>query len=333
VRRSQRTFLFGTQGAHVSLEPIYIRISKADNIRHAYLGLEGTILLFGQRQGATDSELQIPVELVTISEGRRFKGARLIAGLLSLALAIVFGSLFYGAAASMSNPENEAIRMILMVLSTGVFLVGLVVFLVFLTMFFFRVKTVRLRIEPSGTKIEFYKHRRRAREIDEFVEQIRRRQVLVSESLATAATRPVGFAKEHSVLPKLAAFLWIAAMPAIIAEKPSLLVLPLGALVWFAYRQIQYRRQPWEYRQAVRSYLRGDLDSAMDALQSLRQRLADYVPAYFFLAEVFTRTGRFEEALDMASYLSGDYPDLARQMQNDIWLFKRIHQRRHGEAP
>jgi tetratricopeptide (TPR) repeat protein len=316
----------------VNLESVYIRISKADNIRHAYLGMEGTILLFGQRQGATDSELQIPVELVTISEGRRFKGARLIAGLLSLAMATVFGSLFYGLATSVVPAENEAVRAILTTLSTGVLLLGVVAFLVLLVMFFFRVETVRLGIEPSGTVIEFYKHRQQAGEIDEFVEELRRRQGLVSDSLAAAAKRPVGFTQEHSVIPKLAAFLWIASMPAIITEKPALFVLPLGVLVWFAYGQVQYRRQPREYRQAVRRYLRGDLDGAIDALQSLRNRLADYVPAYFFLAEVFTRTGRFEEALDMASYLSRDYPDLAQQMQSDIWLFKRIHQRRQGEA-
>ncbi len=319
----------------MSPEPIYIQISKVDNIRHAYLGLEGTVLLFGQRQGATDSELQIPVELATISEGRRFKGSRLIAALLSLLLPLLVVGLFYGLTVGFASNEDAAAAAepaILGLFALGTCLIGLIAFLILLVMFFFRVKTVRLIVEPSGTLIEFYKHRRQAGEIDGFIEQVHQRQALVSESLAGAAKRPVGFAKEHSVLPKLAAFLWIAAMPAVITEQPLLLVLPLGVLGWFAWRQIQYQRQPWEYRQAVRSYLRGDLDSAIDALQSLRQRLADYVPAYFFLAEVFTRTGRFEEALDMASYLSGDYPDLARQMQSDIWLFKRIHQRRQGEA-
>ena len=318
----------------MSAEPIYIRINKVDNIRHAYLGLEGTILLFGQRQGATDSELQIPVELVTIAEGRRFKGARLIAAVLSLlvplVLCVMLFMLFFHSAliAKVGNSTQWVPAIMLLAMPIA----GLITFFVLLVMFFFRVKTVRLRIEPSGTSIEFYRHRRQAGEIDQFVEQIRQRQALVSESLAGAAKRPVGFVKEHSVLPKLTAFLWIAAMPALITEQPLLLILPLGVLGWFAYRQIQYQRQPWEYRQAIRSYLRGDFDRAIDALQSLRQRLADYVPAYFLLAEVFTRTGRFEEALDMASYLSGDYPDLARQMQNDIWLFKRIHQRRQGAA-
>jgi hypothetical protein len=314
----------------MSLEPIYIRICKADNVRHAYLGLEGTVLLFGQRREATDEEFQIPVELVTISEGRRFKGARMVAALLCLALTIVCGAVFSGSASLTAG--NGIIYTILTILGTGVFLGGLAVFLVLVVMFFIRVRTVRLSIEPEGLVIEFYKHPRQAGEIDEFIEEIRRRQILVSESLVTPAKRPIGSYLEHSVLPKLAMYLLLASMPAVVADEPLLLILPVGVLVWFAYRQIQYRRQPWEYRQAVRSYLRGDLDNAIDALQSLRQRLVDYVPVYFFLAEVFTRTGRFEEALDMTSYLSADYPDVARQMQNDIWLFKRIHQRRHREA-
>jgi len=310
----------------MSLEPVYIRICKVDNVRHAYLGLEGTILLFGQRQEATDSELQIPVELVTITEGRRFKGARLIGALLCLALMIVCGALLYG----MMSTATGVIHAILTILYDGVLLVGFAAFLVLLVMFFFRVATVRLSIEPNGEVIEFYKHRRQAVEIDAFVEQIRRRQALVDASLAAMAKRPAGFAKEHSMIPKLAICLLLAATPAVITEQPLLLFLPLGVLAWFAYRQIQYRSQPREYRRAVRDYLRGDLDDAIDALQGLRQRLADYVPAYFLLAEVFTRTGRFEEALDTVSHLSEDYPDLAREMQNDIWLFKRIHQRRQG---
>jgi hypothetical protein len=312
----------------MSVEPVYIRICKTDNVRHAYLGLEGTILLFGQRQEATDSELQIPVELLTITAGRRFKGARLIGALLCMALTIVCASLSYG----LMGTTTGVVHTVLTVFYDGVTLVGFGASVVLLVMFFFRVATVRLSIEPNGEVIEFYKHRRQAGEIEAFMEQVHRRQGLVDASLAATAKRPAGFAKEHSMLPKLAIWLLLAATPAVITEQRFLLVLPLGVLAWFAYRQIQYRSQPREYRQAVRDYLRGDLDHAIDALQGLRQRLADYVPAYFLLAEVFTRTGRFEEALDTVSHLSEDYPDLARQMQNDIWLFKRIHQRRQGEG-
>jgi tetratricopeptide (TPR) repeat protein len=314
------------------VESLYIRIRKVDYVRHAYLGLEGTILLFGQRQGAIDSEMQIPVELVAISESARFKGLRLIAAVLALLLPIAVAVLSFEWIFQRVDTANTAFGTAFALLFVGVLGASAVSFLVLLLLFLQKVKTVRLKIDPVGQTIEFYKHRRQAGEIDAFVEEVRRRQGLVSESLAGAVRRPMGFSKEHSVIPRLTAFVWLALMPAVIMGRASLLILPLGVLAWFAYQQVQYRRQPREYRQAVRSYLRDDLDDAIDALQRLRDRLADYVPAYFFLAEVFTRAGRFEEALDVTSRLADDYPELARQMQNDIWLFKRIHQRRH-EAP
>jgi len=317
----------------VSPEPIYIRISKADNVRHAYLGLEGTILLFGQREDATDSEFQIPVELVTISEGRRFKGARLFAGLLCLVLTVVCGALFFGVASSEKIAGSGAIHTILVTLSTGVFIVGLAVFLVLVAMSLIRVRTVRLHVEPDGAVIEFYKHRRQAAEIDGFLAELRRRQAVVDSTLAAFAKKPMGMVKEHSVLPKLAVYLLLASGPAVFTGKFPLLVLPLGVLAWFAYGQIQYRRQPWEYRQAARSVLRDDFDGAIKILESLRQRLADYVPVYFRLAELLTYVGRFEEALDVVACLARDYPDEARRMQNDIWLFRRIYERRYTDSP
>jgi len=314
----------------MSPEPIYIRISKADNVRHAYLGLEGTILLFGQREDATDSEFQIPLELVTISEGRRFKSARLFAGLLCLVLTVVYGAVFVGLASSGKIADSGMLRRILMALSSGVFAIGLTVFLVLTAMSLIRVRTVRLHIEPDGAVIEFYKHRRHAAEIDSFLAELRRRQAIVDNTLAAFAKKPLGMVKEHSVLPKLAVYLLLTSGPAVFTGILPLLVLPLGVLAWFAYGQIQYRRQPWEYRQAVRNVLRDDFDGAIKILESLRQRLTDYVPVYFRLAELLTYVGRFEEALDMVACLAKDFPDEVRQMQSEIWLSKRIYERRYA---
>ncbi len=317
----------------MELEPVYIPIRKVDNVRHAYLGLEGTILLFDQRQAATDSELMIPVELVTIGEGRRFKGRRLIAALLCLLLPMLFPALSFGLLLGLRSPEEAkgtVIFNVLMIVFAAVLVAGLMAFFVLLVLFLRRVTTVRLMIEPGSMAIEFYKHRRQATEIDRFLEQIRRRQGLVSESLTASVHRPAGFTKEHSIIPRLAALLYLAGLPALITGRLPLLMLPTVVLVWFAYRQVQYERQPREYRQALRHYLRGDYDVAIDVLEGLRQRIPDYLPTYFCLAEACVRGGRFEEAFQVASCLAGDYPDVARRMETDIWLFKRIDQRRHG---
>ena len=315
----------------MELEPVYLVIHKVDNVRHAYLGLEGTILSFDQRQAAIDSELLIPVELVTISEGRRFKGRRLIAALLCLLLPLLLSGLSVGLFSHFSPTgavEVAAIPAPLSVLLGALLLAGSIAFFPLLVLFFFRVNTVRLRIAPGGTTIEFYEHRRQASEIESFVEQIRLRQGLVPESSDIPVPRPAGFTKEHSIVPRLAALLWLAGLPALMTHRIPLLVLPVAVLVWFAYRQVQYGRQPKEYRQAVRHYLEGDYDNAIDVLESLRRRIPDYLPTYFCLAEACVRGGRFEQALEVVSCLAGDYPDVAHNMEADIWLFKRIDQRR-----
>ena len=315
----------------MELEPVYLTIHKVDNVRHAYLGLEGTILSFDQRQAAIDSELLIPVELVTIAEGLRFKGRRLIAALLCLLLPTLLsgmiGGLFSGLT-STAEIEGTIVSGILAVLSVGMLLAGFIAFFLLLVMFFFRVKTIRLKIEPGGTTIEFYRHRRQAAEIDDFLEQLRLRQGIVSKSPAALVHRPAGFMKEQSIIPRFAALLWLASLPALMTQRVPLLFLAVGVLVWFAYRQVQYGRQPREYRQAIRHYLRGDYDDAIDALEGLRSRIPGYLPTYFCLAEACVRGGRFEQALEVASRLAGDYPDVARHMETDIWLFKRIDQRR-----
>lgn len=317
----------------MELEPVYLTIHKVDNVRHAYLGLEGTILSFDQRQAAIDSEMLIPVELVTISEGLRFKGRRLVVGLLCLLLPMLLSGVIWGLFSGWSPTaeiEGTIAAGILAVLSAGMLLAGFVAFFSLLVLFFVRVKTIRLKIEPGGTTIEFYRHRVQAAEIDAFIEQLRLRQGIVNKSPEARVLRPGGFTKEHSIIPRFAALLWLASLPALMTQIASLLFLAVGVLVWFAYRQVQYRRQPREYRQAIRHYLRGDYDDAIDALEGLRRRLPEYLPTYFCLTEACVRGGRFEQALEVVSRLASDYPDVARHMETDIWLFKRIHQRRGG---
>ena len=323
----------------MELEPVYLTIHKVDNVRHAYLGLEGTILSFEQRQAAIDSELLIPVELVTISEGRRFKGRRLVAALLCLLLPVLLSGTIWGLFSGWSPTaeiEGTIAAGVLGVLFVGMFLAGFIAFVLLLVMFFFRVKTVRLKVEPGDTTIEFYEHRTQAAEIDDFLEQLRLRQGIISQSPAALVQRPAGFTKEHSIIPRFAALLWLASLPALMMQSVPLLFLPVGVVVWFVYRQVQYGRQPRAYRQAVRHYLRGDYDDAIDALEGLRSRIPEYLPTYFCLTEACVRGGRFEQALEVVSRLASDYPDVARHMETDIWLFKRIHQRRgwsDGTAP
>ena len=139
----------------MELEPVYIRIRKVDNVRHAYLGLEGTILLFDQRQAAIDSELLIPVELVTIAEGLRFEGRRLIAAVLCLLRAAVAGRSLHRTALPVparsrrrrTRPPSGSSALVLWECSWQ----DSSRFSSCLVRFFFRVKTVRLDIRRKAS--------------------------------------------------------------------------------------------------------------------------------------------------------------------------------------
>jgi tetratricopeptide (TPR) repeat protein len=141
---------------------------------------------------------------------------------------------------------------------------------------------------------------------------------------------PVCLVEERSLVYKLIAFLYFSVLPAAILQKPGLLLLAGAPVVWFLYRQIQYHSLPNEHRRAFLHYRQKNWDKSIEALTDLLHRCPHYFPAYILLALVYTRAGRFEEALDIASRLGADWPDIAQDIQTDIWRFKRIDERRKG---
>ena len=79
------------------MESISLRIRKTSNPNKSRLSLEGTVLVFEEKNKVFESEMQIPVELISISEGKRYRGKRLIIALLFPAaslLFLIFSSLF-----------------------------------------------------------------------------------------------------------------------------------------------------------------------------------------------------------------------------------------------
>jgi hypothetical protein len=77
----------------------------------------------------------------------------------------------------------------------------------------------------------------------------------------------------------------------------------------------------------MKSYLRREWQDAIGNLEGLRERLPMYLPAYTFLADIYTRIHEFDEALEAASQLPDEYLRIAQDIQTRIWLFRRIYER------
>ncbi len=286
------------------------------------LSLEGTVLVMCERRGGMQAEVQIPVELISIWERARFKAMRLVWALLALLIPMIGGTYLVSRGGVLPP-----------VLGLFLMLGGCVAFSLFIISFFFRVPTVCLVVAPSEQMIEFWRERQNSDVINNLLEQIEARQKLVSETFTNPVKSPIAVVDEPSLVRRFLVFLYLSFLPALVTERAQLLLLAVFPVVWFLYRQSQYRRLPAEYRKAFRSYMKRDWSGAVESLTGLLQRYPDYFPAYTLLAHVYTRWGRFDDALHVVSQLGGDWAELAQDMQTEIWRFKRMAERRSESCP
>ncbi len=308
------------------MESIELPIRQIDGAPRSRLSLEGTVLVFSQSGGWEESETLIPVEFITVSEAARFKARRLIHALLAMLLPLI-GVAVVGLVTGAFDREREP-STALVVLCLAMVLGGFLAFCVLLVSCFFRVRTVRLTIAPSGGIIEFWKDRRRAGTIDALLREIRHRQGLVGTGPSCAIEEPVVFANEPSLRRRLAAlFCWSAPMISLGVLPLLLIAIPIA---WFLRHWIRSRGHPPEYQRAIRSCRVKNWNEAIQSLVELVCRRPDYVPAYILLLETYTRSGRFDEARDLAARLYSDSPDMIREVHTDIQRLQWISERRDG---
>jgi len=309
-----------------------LNIHQINHVKDSFLSLEGTVLIFHEKKGFRgyiQSELQIPLELISVHERLRFKGSYLISSLLFLLAPLLIGGILYGIIFGSTEVDDESIyKDIFLILMLVLLLVGFIMFWVFLIKFLIKRKTVYLIIAPDRITIEFWKESKSSTNIDEFLSQIEQRKAIIEESLMQPAEKIVGFIDERSLLPKFICLIYLCSLPAIITEKLSLTYLILLPIVWLLYHKIKFKRQPEEYRKALKSCYNKEWDEAINFLKNLQRRLPEYLPAYTLLANVYTRANRFDEALKAASELPDEYIDVVQDIQTNVWLFKRIYERR-----
>jgi len=309
-----------------------LRIRPIGGPKRSCLELEGTVLIYNAKTWVRETSLWIPVELISISENIRFRASRLIASLLSLLIPVLTGAILHGIFFDLADIDSEyrfgaTIITILFI----ILLMGFVSFVVLLTRFFFRVKTICMTITPESSVIEFWKEKKNAREISDFVNQIRERQKSIHELFNYTAKHVAKFSDIRPIR-RLICLIFLFSVPALIIEKFILLLLCVIPFAWFVYNLAQEKLRPKEYRQALRYYKKRRWQDAIYVLRELQGRLPQYMPGYLLLANVYVRTNEFDEAIRTASQLPDEYQDISQDLHNEIWKVKRLYQRRKEDT-
>ena len=315
------------------MEDIALRIHQTRTNDPSYISLEETVLIFEEKNNLIDIEKQIPIELITIFENKRFKGSRLIKAFLIPLVTILLFVLSHFALDPLKLPEESIYNNIFLIVGFSLFFLSMIVGLTYFIGFFIRAKTVIFVISPEESSeesiIEFWKPKKDFYRIDELIDQIEQRLSSIEIPLKHTAESYMPVSK-HSYITEIICTLFLFSIPTLITENPYLFSLVLLPVIWFTYKGVQYVRQPKEYREAMSFYNRKDWDSSISLLKIFIEYHPEYLPAYTLLVDIYIRTKQFDDALETVADLPDEYYDLIENMYVCIWRCKRINERLEG---
>jgi hypothetical protein len=312
-----------------------LRIHQIKSSGKTFLSLEGTILIINERKRYAKSEVQIPVELISIYENKKFRAKDLIIPILFLPFIAFFGAMSYASLLMIQSVNKLNSTDYINISGFFVsFLVVIIIFLTFLIKFFMKRNTVTFVIAPNNFVIDFWKERKQAKEIDELLEQIENRKTYVEESMTQPLQKSVGFGEQRTMIPQLIGSMVLFSMPALITDNIKLMPLALIPLAYYIYNKINViTKVPKLYRQTLKHYFKEEWDKAIILLKKLQEQFPEYLPCHTLLISIYTRTNRYDEALEVVSELPDQYTDLTNNITTDIWRYKRINQRRKENIP
>ena len=287
----------------------------------AWLGLEGSVLTYRDKVWSGETCIDIPVELASFFEKKRFKGDWLIAALLSPILLLGMGGTVFGLWHLFVTNPSETV-MVGCMGTAGV--LGLLAFLILLGRFCVRDTTLTLHVVPEGFAITFWANGTKGIALRQLVDESMRRKALVEETIAFPMKRAVG---DRIVQPwkRTAGFVFLAILPAVFTEIPWLLVVVLVPVGLHLYSACAMARAPQAYRRAATCFSKRQWHAAGEHIATCLVQFPDDLPARLAMIELKMRMDDYDGAESALAEIQNDLDvDTLQSIQHDIVIRRRI---------
>ncbi len=294
-----------------------LAIRQADHFRPASLSLAGTVLICHEKWWAGDVTWYLPLEWMTVTYGRRRNQRSLVNGALTF-LGLLLGSFVLVRVSSLL----EVLKPVPLILLLLAFLSLAITPLFWLR----RRPTVILTAEPAKTRWEFFEDRDPHGPQRRFLEELRVHQGRIRDIEPFPAKSSFARSKGRR-WRELAQLIFLFSIPGIITEQERLLLLALLPVGWELVRNARLLLQPKSFRNAERSARRGRYQEAIEALRPVLTADPAHKPSLQLFFECCMELGWHEEALEAISGMKDLDPERAHEMEEDRWLFRRIHER------
>lgn len=302
-----------------------IRIRSLSGPPKTWLSLRGSVLTYRERFWSRESLVDIPVELVTVTGKKQFEGTRLIAALLALFFLPAIGGAIIGLWYLFAGAPSDTVLSICM--GTGA-IAGFFTFLFLLVRFFIRQKTITIHVAPEGVAITFWANGKQSAKIQEIIAEINRRKEMVQDTMAYPMRFAVGDTI-HQPWKRTVVLTFLFIIPALITEIPWMLLAGLVPICMYIYSSLMGVKEPREFRQADRYFLKREWGQARDLVDGLIQTSPEYRPARLFMIELKLRLGDFDGAESTLADIQNDLDtETLQSIQQDIVLRRRIAARK-----
>ncbi len=290
--------------------------------------LEGTILIYNEKHWCYETTLLIPIETIEISERSRFYRDLAILAIAVPIIATIFGFFMYLFVLRGEDELGGTLTILFWTALVVIILLEIGLLFGLLMNFLFTKKTICLTTSNSGVEIEFWKERKNVKRIDDLLQQIKVQQALIKET-QTHHSQDVYEISDSNQIPRLLSISCFFCIPAVMLNKPLLLLLVLIPIALYIWRNvIKLRQHPKEFRQAFASYKRKDWQGTIEHLKNLLEYSPEYTPAMFMLAQTYIRSEQFDEAINITAQIPEEYLDERNDLHLYIWKLKRVHLRR-----
>ena len=290
-----------------------LAIRQADFIRPAFLSLSGTVLMVRETWWAGDVTWYLPVEWVTLASGRRRSQRRLIIGVVTF-LGLLLGS-FLGLLSEVLKP-----------VSIILFFLAFLSLTITLVVWMRRRPTVVVTAEPAKTRWEFFEEPDPHGPQRRFLEDLRALQAEIHEIESFPAKTSIARSAGRR-WRKLVQLTLLFMVPGIVTERANLLLLALLPAGWELVRHTRLLMEPRSFRVALRRARQGQHPEALEALRPALDVTPAHKPSLELFFEGCMEIGRHEEAFEAIRRMRDLDPERAQEMEEDRWVFLRIHER------
>jgi len=318
------------------IKPLRANIRPVSGPRNALLELKGTILVYHQRAWSGQASVFIPVEWISLKH-ITCTDARIVYQVMALpAIALILAMPVIATARHFFGPNAEILG--------GLLLVGLFMGLVAASVGGYIVarnrKAIELTadVEHAPLRIRFWYRPGESADHDRLVSQLtnmsERADEMIAYTIQKSHTwyriRPLRAAFVKALFFTAVLLLPIQIIATMFNQPLANLALVLPAIVYigrYALETTLLRFAPEGFRQAVHSYHQNKPKLAEKYLRTVFDVEPDYLEGCLLSIQLSLESRDFGTAFMRCRQVAKSDPDLADDIAEEIWLFKRMNDR------